>query len=126
MNMIIELLTLKNIVGAFLIGAGILDAIKYLWHITAIKKAKTAGGHSRKFANAAITQDLVKLVYGFVIKDIYIIISTLAALITMAMYFYTIYMYYPYRNRKRSNFKRPNLLIYTINSLIPNTIRKHL
>ena len=87
---IIELLTLKNIVGAFLIGAGILDAWKYIWHIHAIKRARTANGHSRKFANAAITQDIVKLVYGFVIQDIYIILSTLAALITMSMYFYTI------------------------------------
>lgn len=122
----ILLLTLKNIVGFFLILGGILDAIKYTWHIQAIRKIRTASGHSRKFANAAITQDLIKLVYGFVIRDVFIIISTIFALITMTMYFYTIYKYYPYRNRKRPHFKRPNIFIYTMNSLIPNRLRQRL
>jgi hypothetical protein len=124
--MISLFLTIKNIVGVALILAGLLDAWKYVWHIQAIKKVHSSKGHSRKFANAAIAQDLVKLVYGTVIQDIFIVSSTVLALITMSMYFYTIYKYYPYRNRNKHNFKKPSLLEYTINSLLPNKIRRKL
>jgi hypothetical protein len=121
-----ELYTAKNIVGLALILAGLLDAWKYIWHIQAIHRVNTSKGHSRKFANAAITQDLVKLMYGIVIYDLYIILSTILALITMSMYFYTLYKFYPYRNRNKFNFKPPNILTYTVNSLLPNRIRRRL
>ena len=117
---------IKQIVGYILIAAGILDAWKYLWHIAAIKKAGTAKSHSRKFANAAITQDAVKLWYGVIIADMFIVISSIAALVTMLAYFYTIYLYYPYRYRSLINWKRPSLLKYFINSIQPNSKRKRL
>lgn len=118
--------SLRDVFGLLLVLAGLLDAWKYIWHVQAIHKVRTASGHSRKFANAAITQDLVKLIYGIVIRDLYIILSTILALITMSYYFFTIYKFYPYRRRNKANFKRPNIILYTINSLLPNSVRKHL
>lgn len=117
---------IKEIFGYFLIIGGTIDAIKYLWHVSSIRKAKTSKAHSRKFANAAIFQDLIKMMYGFVIADIFIVISSISALITMFVYFYTIYSYYPYRRRNVKGFKRPNVWVYFINSLLPNKYRRHL
>ena len=119
-------ISLQTIFGWLLIVAGLLDAWKYIWHVQAIVKTKSAKSHSRKFANAAITQDIVKLFYGLIIHDMYIFLSTLFALVTMSIYFYTIYLFYPYRGRGLNGFKRPSLYIYIINSLLPNKIRRRL
>ena len=120
------MIELKQILGVALIITSIFDAIKYQWNANAIKRVGTARGHSRKFINAAILNDTVKLLYGIVIKDIFIIGSSLLALWTMFYLFYTIYKFYPYHKRGLNNFKRPNILIYLWNSLQPNYWRKHL
>jgi hypothetical protein len=116
----------KNSIGIVLVVASLFDAWKYIWNSQAIKKVKTAKAHSRKFMNAAIFQDLIKLVYSITIMDFYIFISALLALVTMCICFYTIYQYYPYRMRGCQNFKRPNIFVYLLNSLIPNNLRKKL
>lgn len=116
----------KEIFGYVLILGGILDAWKYIWHVQAIRRTKTSKSHSRKFINAGIFQDLVKITYGVLIKDWFITLSCLLALIAMMIYFYTIYIFYPYRSRGLKNFKRPNIFYYILNSLLPNNKRKRL
>lgn len=120
------MLNLKDIIGGLLIITSLFDAWKYIWQGEAIKKVGIAKGHSRKFINAAIFNDIVKLGYGVVILDIFIISSSILALITMGYNFYIIYRYYPYRCRGLHGFKRPNLFAYFLNSLIPNKFRKKL
>jgi len=119
-------LILKDIVGGIFIVTSLFDAWKYVWQAQAIKKVGTAKGHSRKFINAAMFNDTVKLCYGIIILDIFIITSSILALATMSYNFYTVYRYYPYRCRGLDGFKRPNIIYYIINSLIPNSLRKRL
>lgn len=117
---------LKSIFGTILIVSSLFDAWKYIWQAQAILKAGIAKGHSRKFLNAAIMNDFLKLLYAIVIMDIFIFISSLFALITTLYNFYILYLMYPYRYRNLLNFKRPSLWKYFINSLIPNHKRKRL
>jgi hypothetical protein len=119
-------LTLKDFFGGLLILTSLFDAWKYIWQVKAIKKVGTARGHSRKFINAAIFNDIIKLCYGFIILDIFIIGSSILALVTMGYNFYIVYRYYPYRCRGLDGFKRPNIFYYIVNSLTPNRIRKRL
>jgi hypothetical protein len=119
-------LVLKDFFGGLLILTSIFDGWKYVWNAKSIIKIGTAKGHSRKFINAAILNDIIKLGYGIVIADIFIICSSIYALGTMIFLFYTIYRYYPYRCRGLDGFKKPNLFLYIINSITPNQIRKRL
>jgi hypothetical protein len=119
-------LILKDILGGLLIITSIGDAIKYTIQANKISRAKTAKSMSRKFINLALTNDFVKLSYGFVINDLFIVASSILALICMTHLWFVIYWFYPYRMRGCQNFKRPNLLLYTINSILPNRIRKRL
>ena len=121
-----SLFTLKEFFGGALILTSLFDGWKYIWNAQAIKRVGTAKGHSRKFLNAAIINDLVKLTYGIIILDLFIIISSIFALGTMIYNYYIIYKLYPYRKRGLLNFKRPNIFIYIINSLLPNNIRRRL
>lgn len=105
---------------------GVFDAIKYRWNCIAIRKAGTARGQSRKFINTAIVSDLVKLTYGIVRLDVFIIFSALIALFFMLEQWITVYRYYPYKNRGLLNFKRPSLWVYFINSILPNNLRRRL
>lgn len=117
---------LKEIIGIVLIFSSLLDSWKYIWAAQKIKQIKTAKGQSRKFINAALCNDIIKLCYGIVIVDTFIILSSIFALITMIYNFIIIYLYYPYRMRGCYHFKRPNIFIYLINSLLPNSLRKKL
>ena len=116
----------KYIFGNLLIITSFFDAWKYIWSAKAIKKIGIAKGHSRKFLNAAIFNDLIKLIYGICVQDIFIISSSILALLTMGYNFYILYLYYPYRYRTLINFRRPNIFLYLINSIIPNSMRKRL
>jgi hypothetical protein len=123
---------LLEIVGFYLIWTGFWDAWKYHWQSNSIKKIGIAKGHSRKFINVALHNDhmrtiyliLVYLVYGRL--DWFLLSSSLVAIFTMTELWFVIYLYYPYRMRGCPNFKRPNILLYVINSLQPNRIRKRL
>jgi len=118
--------TLKDIFGGLLIITSIFDAIKYSLQASKIRHTKTAKSQSRKFINFAILNDIVKLVYGFVIWDWFIIISSILAIGCMLDLWYTTYLYYPYKCRGLVGFKRPNIFLYLINSILPNSIRKRL
>jgi len=117
---------MKTIFGIILIITGIYDSIKYYWFGKKIKEVQSSKGYSRKGMNCAILHDLVRLIYAIFIKDIYIALTSILALITMLYCWYQIYLYYPYRYRHLKNFKRPNILLYLINSILPNSIRKRL
>jgi len=116
----------KNLLGNLLIITSIFDAIKYTIQALKISKAKSAKNMSRRFINFAMMNDSVKLVYGVVIFDWYIIISSILAMICMLHLWWEISLYYPYKMRGCNNFSRPNILLYFINSLLPNRIRKRL
>jgi len=119
-------ITLKDIFGILLIVTSIFDAIKYSLQAAKIRHTKTAKSQSRKFINFAILNDIVKLIYGFVITDWFIIISSILAIGCMLDLWYTTFLYYPYRCRGLIGFKKPNLIFYFINSILPNRIRKRL
>ena len=117
---------LVNVFGLLLIATSILDALKYELEARKIIEAKSAKNRSRKFINWALLNDLIKFGYGVVIFDFYIILTSVLSLITMCRMFYAQYLYYPYRFRGLTNFRRPNIFIYIINSWVPNSIRKRL
>jgi hypothetical protein len=117
---------LKYVIGFIFIISGIFDSWKYHWESDKIREVKTAKGHSRKFINVAILSDLVKLFYAICINDLFITFSACVALGFMIELFVMIYFYYPYKHRKAIDFVRPNIFIYTINSLLPNKIRRKL
>ena len=119
-------LTPKELFGGLLIITSIFDAIKYSLQAAKIRHTKTAKSQSRKFINFAILNDIVKLIYGFVIIDWFIIISSILAIGCMLDLWYTTYIFYPYRCRGLMGFKRPNIILYFINSLLPNRLRKRL
>ena len=119
-------LILKDFLGGLLILTSIFDAFKYSLQARKIAKEKTAKSMSRKFINFALTNDFVKLGYGIVIGDLFIISSSILALICMIDLWWQIYWYYPYRMRGCYNFKRPNILLYIVNSILPNKLRKKL
>jgi hypothetical protein len=124
--MIDPLWTTKQIFGALLIFTSVFDAIKYSIQAKKIVHVQTAKSMSRRFINWAMMNDIVKLIYGLMIVDVYIILSSILALVCMTHLWIVIYMYYPYRMRGCPNFKRPNVFYYLINSIVPNRIRKRL
>ena len=121
-----NLTIIKDSLGVVLIFTGILDGWKYIWQAQGIKRVGTAKGHSRKFLNAAICNDLIKMLYAISIKDIFIFSTSILALISMCYNYFIVYKYYPYRMRGCSNFKRPNIFLFLLNSALPNKLRKRL
>lgn len=119
-------ITLKDIFGILLIITSIFDAFKYSLQARKIQRLQSAKIMSRKFINFALMNDIIKLMYGIVIRDIFITVSSILALICMLDLWWQIYLWYPYRMRGCLHFKRPNICIYLINSLLPNSIRKKL
>lgn len=117
---------LKLILGILLIITGIFDSYKYMWQAQKIRKVKSAKGQSRKFVNVAILNDVIRIFYCLIIQDVFILSTSVLAFICMIYLFVITYLYYPYRKRGLINFKRPNIILYMINSLLPNSIRKRL
>jgi len=116
---------IKTILGALVVIFGTFDGIKYYWFAKKIKETKTSCSYSRKGLNVAIANDIIRIIYGIYIIDTYIILSSLFAALTMAYCWYQIYRFYPYKMKRYKN-KRPNIMLYLINSILPNRIRKHL
>jgi len=106
---------------------GILDAYKYKFLTRKICRLKSSKEISRKFINISLLKNAVLLFWSyFFLKDWAITWSCVISLITGGEAFYYIYWHYPYKTRKLKNFKRPSILKYTINSLLPNGKRKRL
>ncbi len=121
---------IKDIAGVILIIFGYLDAIKYHFQSQKIKQAKTAIGNSRKFINLAIINDFYRFFYFiFIDNNYYVLITAILALIFMLELYWNIYIFYPYKQYPKSKttvLKRPNIILYIYNSLLPNKIRRHL
>jgi hypothetical protein len=118
---------LNTVMGMVLVAWGYLDGIKYHLNAQKIKLHKSAKGHSRRFILLALGNDLFRLYYFFFIdRNYYVLATAIIALIFMFEVFWYQYLYYPYRMRGCVNFKRPNIIIYIINSLTPNIKRKKL
>lgn len=122
----IDLLVIKNVVGILLVITGILDAYKYLLQGRKIQLRKSSKGMSRMFMNYALSQDIVKLIYAIIIQDLYIFTISVLALGCMLYMWEMVRQFYPYKMRGCYNFKRPNIFVYLINSLLPNKTRKKL
>lgn len=120
------MISIQTVVGSLLVITGIGDAIKYEIQARKISKTCSSANMSRIFTNLAILSDVTKVIYALIIHDFYILSISILALFCMIHLFWVTYLYYPYKFRKLKNFKRPNLFLYIINSLLPNSIRKHL
>ena len=103
------------------------DGYKYHIEANAIRRAKTAKGHSRKFINIAWGSDVYMLVYLLNNNiDWFLITSFIIALFFMTEHWITVYKFYPFKMRGCYNFRKPNVFIYLLNSLLPNKIRRRL
>ena len=106
---------------------GVWDAFKYKIMSNKIAKLKSSKEHSRTFLNGSIIYRLLLWLYAWLIlKDWVITWTCIIALITLIEAWYSMYLWYPYKRRGLNNFKRPSIWKYTINSLLPNHIRKRL
>ena len=113
--------------GIGLLFVRFMDGYKYHIEARSLKKAGVAKGRSRKFINYAWTADAYMIVY--LIRhaiDWYLLVSFIMAIFFMTEYWISLYKMYPYRMRGCSNFKRPNIFIYLVNSILPNKLRKRL
>lgn len=119
-------LEIKAIIAALVIIAGMADAIKYHWEKLKIVKNKSSRDCSRKFVLAAVLSNIVILVYVLMIKDIPLILIKTVGLFLMCDLYMSVYRYYPYKNRKKRGWKRPNIVEYTWNAVLPNNIRVRL
>jgi uncharacterized protein with PQ loop repeat len=121
-----EYSNLRNIFGIVILITGIFNAIKYWIQANKIKKEKTSRGVSRKFTNFSLMNNISRIIYSVIIKDIYIFIITTLAFICICKLYWVQYSYYPYRKRGLKNFRKPNIVLYIINSMLPNQIRRRL
>lgn len=117
---------IKTVFGVLLIITGIFDAGKYSLQAWKIEKAQSAKVQSRKFVMMAIGNDLIKTMYSILIMDAYIFISSVLAMICMLHLWLVVYKHYPYKHRGLHNFKKPNIIIFTLNACMPNRIRERL
>ena len=108
-------------------STSILDCWKYKIISNKISRLKSSREHSRTFLNISIIYRFFLLIYSFFILDDWVIYGSCCfALYTLIEAFVAMYNHYPYKGRGLKNFKKPSLLKYTINSLLPNHIRKRL
>ena len=117
----------KEITGFILIFWGYVDGLKYHFEACKIRDHQSSKGHSRKFINMAMGNDIYRLFYFFFVdRNYYVLITSAIALLFMFEMFWQQYKYYPYRMRGCVNFKRPTILLYLINSILPNKLRRRL
>lgn len=110
-----------------LLAMGIWDAYKYKIMSNKMAKFKSSKEHSRTFLNGSIIYRILLWLYASIVLNDWVIKWTCAiALLTLGEAWYTMYIHYPYKGRGLNNFKRPSMLKYAINSLLPNHIRKRL
>lgn len=103
-----------------MIITGALGGMKYHLNSMKIRKLQTAKGHSRMFINLGIIEYIARVSYAVVAHDFFVLMTGLIAFgFLMELMFYT-YRYYPFHNRGLLHFKRPNFILYFINSWIPN------
>ena len=97
--------------------AGLLDAYKYRRQSNKIRRTKSSRNLSRLFILFAIFSDMLLISYCIYIKDAILIIIRSASLYTMCEVYWSIYIYYAYKDRKKRKFKRPSFWRFLLNSL---------
>jgi len=117
---------LRVVFGILLMLTGILDAYKYIVQGRKIQIRKSAKGMSRMFINYSLINGFVRTIYGGLIFDAYIFLTSLFAMGCMFYMWEMERQYYPYRMRGCYNFKKPNIFLYIVNSFLPNNVRKRL
>ena len=118
---------LTDILRYSLFIMGVWDSFKYKIMSNKIARLKSGKEHSRTFINGSIMYRILLWLYAWlVLKDWVITWTCVIALFTLIEAWHTLYLYYPYRGRGLNNFKRPSMIKYAINSLLPNQIRKRL
>lgn len=106
---------------------GILDAYKYKYMADKIVRLKSSKGTSRKFLNISIVYRILLFLYSFyILNDWSIFWGCVIALFTLSEVYYYGYIHYPYKYRGLRNFRRPPLLKYIWNSIVPNKYAKRL
>jgi len=117
---------LETLFKSLVLVCGLLDGHKYFRQSQKIRRKKTSGSVSRFFAIEAFSIDIV--LTAWVIYKQYPILTVIRglALITTAHLYWTIYLYYPYKNRKKKKFKRPTFWKFLKNTLTPNDKTKRL
>ena len=109
-----------------LIILGIIDGYKYVVQAQKIRRLKSAKGQSRFFINLAWIVDVGKIICGIIVLEKWLVITTLIGFFCVMYLFFVTYVFYPFRMRGCPNFHRPNIVLYTINSWLPNRIRRRL
>lgn len=116
----------RDILGITIIYLGIVDGWKYLRQRQKVTRMKSSKDISRLFSLSAFICDIGFVGYTILIKDPILIFVRVFALYTTLDLYYHCYLYYPYKDRFKRNFKRPNLITFFINTLQPNNLRSHL
>jgi len=116
-----------HIFGVVVFIAGCLDSYKYRILTNKIRQLKTSRGHSRMFANIAIFHKICLLIWACLyLHDWVVAASTSVALYTSCELWWTIKIYYPFKNCHSANFKTPSLWRYFVTSFLPNNDRNRL
>lgn len=117
-----------DLLGIIIIVCGILDGIKYYWESSKIKMTKSSRDVSRKFLVCGIATHICIIICYCLKRSLYIpmLIVWIIGLIFLLQTYWICYLYYPYKKKRNKSFKRPSILYFTWNALIPNCWRRHL
>lgn len=122
--------TLLGILGTLTIIFRVIDGIKYHVQANKIRRLGSAKGQSRVFIILAALSDCILILWiVFRVKDSILFITSVLALVFVLELFWVTYLYYDYRRYPKELtvvIKRPNMLLYLWNTLLPNSKRKHL
>lgn len=121
-----NLSSFKDVLSVLIIYLGIVDGWKYLRQKQKIVRMKSSKDVSRLFSLSAFLCDIGFVAYTILIREPVLIFVRVFALYTTLDLYYHVYLYYPYKERFKRNFRRPNLRTFIINTLQPNNIREHL
>ena len=116
----------KDILKVVIVYLGIVDGWKYLRQKQKIVRMKSSKDISRLFSLSAFICDIGFVTYTILIKEPVLIFVRVFALYTTLDLYYHCYVYYPYKDRFKRNFKRPSLVKFVVNTLMPNNSRSHL
>lgn len=109
--------------GFIVLIAGVLDSYKYRLLVKKIKNLKSSNGVSRQFINIAIFHKIVLSIWAvFYLKDYVVALSSLLALYTSLELWYFCWKFFPFLGRGKFGYKKPKVLKYIWNSLLPNKI----
>ena len=106
--------------------AGILDGYKYKYQTYKIRQYKTARSQSRMFVNIAIFNAMSRTAFCIFVGQYLLALISIFATYFIIELFWTTYVYYPFRKRSQFGFKKPNIIVYFFNSLVPNQLRRRL